>query len=54
MSETQSSMVSIVAIIAIVILVGLVFYFVQRDTGNDVLEIEIGNAAEVPALVILA
>jgi hypothetical protein len=54
MADTQKSMVSIVAIIAIVVLVGLVIYFVRQESGNDVLEIEIGQATDAPALVMLA
>ncbi|CAN5810100.1 hypothetical protein BH23GEM11_BH23GEM11_07640 [soil metagenome] len=53
MADSQKSMVSIVAIIAIVVLVGLVFYFV-REESNDTLEIDIGNASDVPTLVFLA
>jgi len=41
MAETQKSMVSIVAIIAIVILVGIVVWFIRKES-NDGLTIEIG------------
>jgi len=53
MADSQKSMVSIVAIIAIVVLVGLVLYFV-REESNDTLEIDIGNASDAPALVLMA
>jgi len=50
MAETQKSMVSIVAIIAIVILVGIVVWFIRRES-NDGLTIEIGAAVGTPGWV---
>jgi len=50
MADTQKSMVSIVAIIAIVILVGIVVWFIQRES-NDGLTIEIGGPTEPPEWV---
>jgi preprotein translocase subunit SecG len=53
MADTQKSMVSIVAIIAIVILVGIVVWFIQRES-DDGLTIEIGGTTEAPAWVATA
>jgi hypothetical protein len=53
MAETQKSMVSIVAIIAIVILVGLVVWFIRRES-NDGLTIEIGAVDGLPGWVATA
>jgi uncharacterized membrane protein YqiK len=53
MAESQKSMVSIVAIIAIVILVGIVVWFIRRES-NDGLTIEIGGTTGTPGWVAMA
>jgi hypothetical protein len=50
MAESSKNMVYIVAIIAIVILVGIVVWFLQRES-SDTLRIDIGGTDGVPALV---
>jgi hypothetical protein len=50
MADTQRSMVSIVAIIAIVVLVGIVVWFLRRESEPG-LEIDIGGAQPAPVWV---
>lgn len=53
MAESQKQMVTIVAIVAVVILVGLVIWFIRRES-DDSLRIEIGHAAGAAAWVATA